>query len=212
MTEWVSWHLITGPLQLGQDRLQPSAFGDEDVDRADTIHLLFEASGLDLKIEDCFWDVDAVYVPSFSAEPDVGQPGSSVKPFPVGLCCGGREPSAAPSHDLMDQEHPRSGVVLADDVLCETRCLLGRRPGAERLAHGDDVVVDGLRQPDHSQRVAVAGEECGKIARGGVGVVAADGVQDVDAVGRQSISRGLQGVQRPRQPSRARPGRLHWSA
>ena len=94
----------------------------------------------------------------------------------------------------MDEQHPRSGVVFTDDVLCETRCLLGRRPGAKRLAHRDDVVVDGLGQPNHCQRVAVPGQECGKVGRGGIGVVAADGVQDVDAVGSQPVSRGLQGV------------------
>ena len=69
-----------------------------------------------------------MYLPSFSAEADIRQPSSSVKPFSVGLCS---QPPAVPSHNLMHEEHPRSGVVLADDVLCETRCLLGRRPGAK---------------------------------------------------------------------------------
>ena len=47
------------------------------------------------------------------------------------------------------------GVVLGDDVRGEPRALLGRGPGAERLPDRDDVVVDGLGQPDHGQVVVV---------------------------------------------------------
>jgi hypothetical protein len=47
---------------------------------------------------------------------------------------------------------------------------------------GIDVVVDRLGQADDGERVVVLREEGGEVGRGGVGVVAADGVQHVDAV------------------------------
>ena len=64
----------------------------------------------------------------------------------------------------------------------------------EALADRDDVVVDGLRQPDDGQVVVVLLQVGREVGGGGVGVVAADGVQDVHAVGRQLVGGHLQRV------------------
>ena len=82
----------------------------------------------------------------------------------------------------MDDEHARVGVVLGDDVGEVARALLGGGPGAEALADRIDVVVDGLGQADDGEVVVVSLEEGGEIGGGGVGVVAADGVEHVHAV------------------------------
>ena len=84
--------------------------------------------------------------------------------------------------------------MFADDVLCETRGLLRGCPGAKRLAYRNDVVVDGLGEPDNGQLVTIAGEERREIGRSGIGVVATDGVQHIDTVGGELVGRRLQWV------------------
>ena len=65
---------------------------------------------------------------------------------------GGRgQPAAVPAHHLVDDQHPRVGRMLGDDVAGEQGALLGGGPRAERLLDRHDVVVDGLGQADHRQ-------------------------------------------------------------
>lgn len=59
---------------------------------------------------------------------------------------------------------------------------------------GVDVVVDGLRQTDDGERVAVIGKVGGEICGGRVRVVPADGVQDRDAVAGELLCCALQRV------------------
>ena len=58
----------------------------------------------------------------------------------------------------------------------------GGGPRAEALADRIDVVVDRLGQADDGEGVFVFQEERREIRRGGVGVVAADGVEHIHAV------------------------------
>ena len=124
-------------------------------------------------------------------------PGSQVlgvQPGPVVPGRGGSQPAAAAPHHLVHDQHPGAGVVLAHDVPGEDCALLGRGRGAERLLDREDVVVDRLGQADDHQRVALASEEGGQVRCRGVGVVPADGVQDVDAVLGEPIGGHLQRV------------------
>jgi hypothetical protein len=75
-----------------------------------------------------------------------------------------------------------AGVVLGHDVGEEFCALFGGGPCAECLPDREDVVVDGFRQADHGQRVVVFLQVGGEVGGGGVGVVAADGVEDIHAV------------------------------
>ena len=84
--------------------------------------------------------------------------------------------------------------MLADDVEGEAGALLGGGPGAQGLADRDDVVVDGLGQADDGELVVVLVEVGGQVRCGGVGVVAADCVQDVDAVLAQLLGGKLQAL------------------
>jgi hypothetical protein len=84
--------------------------------------------------------------------------------------------------------------VLGDDVPREDRSLLGGGRSAEALPHRDDVVVDRLGQPDDGQLLPALVQEVRQVGRGGVGVVAADGVQDVDPVPGQPVAGHLQRV------------------
>src|SRR5207344_704647 len=122
MTEWISRDLFAGPLHLGQDRVHSRALGDEEVDRANPVHRLVETLGLRLKIENRLRDIDAMDLPGLPTEANLWQPGSSIQPLSVRLCRGGSQPAAVSSHDLVNEQHPRSRVVLADDMLCETGC------------------------------------------------------------------------------------------
>ena len=76
----------------------------------------------------------------------------------------------------------------------KTRACSAARPRAERLLDRHDVVVDRLRQADHGEVVVVAREVRGEVGGGRVGVVAADGVQHVDAVLDELLRRDLQRV------------------
>ena len=55
------------------------------------------------------------------------------------------------------------------------------------MADGEHIVIDGFRQANNGQAVIVFRQECGKVGGSGVGVVAADGVQDVHAVFNQLV-------------------------
>ena len=86
------------------------------------------------------------------------------------------------AHDFVHDQRLRRGALLVADVIEEAGADFGGRPGAERLADRHDVVVDGLRQADDREVVAVRAEIGGKVGRRRVGVVAADSVEDGDAV------------------------------
>lgn len=107
---------------------------------------------------------------------------------------GGGEPAAVSAHDFVDDEHAGVGVVFGDDVLEEDGALLGGGPGAEALFDGVDVVVDGLGKADDGEGVAIFGEVCGEVGGGGVGVVATDGMEDVDVVAGELFGGDVEGV------------------
>ena len=100
---------------------------------------------------------------------------------------GRREPAAVAAHDFVDDEHARVGVVLGHHVGEEMRAFFGRRPCAEALADRDHVVVNRLGQADDGEIVIVRLEKFRKVGRGGVRVVAANGVQHVHAVLHQLV-------------------------
>ena len=78
---------------------------------------------------------------------------------------------------------------LRADILKELRTLLRRGPRAERLRDREDVVVDRLREADDGELVALLLEEGREVGRGGVGVVAANRVEDLDAVADELVGR-----------------------
>ena len=84
--------------------------------------------------------------------------------------------------------------MLGDDVAGVERALLGGGPRTERLPDRHHVVVDGLGQPDDGELIAVAAQICREVGCGAVGVVAADRVQDVDAVAAQLLGRDVKRV------------------
>ena len=120
--------------------------------------------------------------------------GELLEDFAVGDRCGGGEPAAVAAHDLVDDEHARVGAVLGDDVGEVLCAVFGGGPGAEALLDGVDVVVDRLGEADDGEVVVVLLEEGGEVGRGGVRVVAADGVEDVHAVLDELVGRDLLGV------------------
>ena len=194
MAEGVALDLLAGRLQLGDDLGDAGALGQEDVDVALLVHDGLEALGLGRQVQLHLGQEDGVDVPALAGQAQGGRPLLGLQQLVVAAGGLGGEVAAVAAHALVDDEHARVGAVLADDVEGEAGALLGGGPGAQGLADRDDVVVDGLGQADDGELVVVLVEVGGQVRGGGVGVVAADGVQDVDAVLAQLLGGELQGV------------------
>jgi len=187
--EGVARHLLPAGLQLGHDGRHAGALTDEQVHVVHSVHDRLQALRLRRKIDRHLGNEDAVDFQVGAGEPEAGDEFLAVEELAVGRGRRRGEPAAVAAHDLVDDEHARVGIVLGHDVAEIARPLFGRRPGAERLADGIDVVVDRLGQADDGESVVVLREEGGEVGRGGVGVVAADGVQHVHAVLHQLVGR-----------------------
>ena len=194
MAEGVALDLLARGLLLGDDLVDPGALGEEDVDVADLVHDAAQPLGLPVDVDGQLGQVDGVDVPPFLGQAEGGRPLLLDDPRVVVLGGLGGQVTAVAAHDLVDDEHPGVGPVLADDVLGESRGLLGRGPGAQGLTDGNDVVVDRLGEP-HDRQVVVVLLEVGREVGGcRVGVVAADRVEHVHAVGAQALGCDLEGI------------------
>ena len=194
VAEGVALDLLAGGLHLRDDLGDAGALGQEDVDVALLVHDGLEALGLGGDVELHLGDEDGVDVPALLGQAEGGGPLLGLEQVVVAAGGLGGEVAAVAAHALVDDEHAGVGAVLADDVEGEAGALVGRGPGAQGLADRDDVVVDGLGQTDDGELVVVLVEVGGQVGGGGVGVVATDGVQDVDAVLAQLLGGELQGV------------------
>ncbi len=194
MPERVPLDLLAARLQLGHDVRDAGPLGDEQIDAADLVHDRLEPHGLRLQVDRDLGDVDAVDRPALPRQPDGGHPLLRGVPRLVVARRRRSQPAAASAHDLVNDEHPRVGAVLGQHVLGELRGLLGCGDGAEGLTNRDDVVVDRLGQAHDGELVALLVQVCREVGRRRVGVVAADGVQHVDAVSLQPFRRHVQRV------------------
>ena len=62
-------------------------------------------------------------------QPDSGEPFFAVKELAVFQRGGGGEPATVATHDFVDDQHARVGVVLRDDILKITGTLFSGGPG-----------------------------------------------------------------------------------
>jgi hypothetical protein len=182
VAERVAVHRGAASGHLGDDAVEAGALADEDVHVALLLHDGLESLGLGLDVEGHLGQVDRVDGVAALGDAEARDPGLGGEALLVFLRRGGGEPAAIAAHDLVHDEHARAGTELGDDVGKELRALLGGSDGAEALANRDDIVVDRLRQADNLERVVVLLEIGGEIGGRGVGVVTADGVEDVDTV------------------------------
>ncbi len=194
VTEGVARDLFAVGLELSDDLFDTRALGKEDVHAVDVVHDLAQALGLRLEVDGHLRHVDRVDLVLLLVEGEARTEGLAVEHLAVLLGSGGGQPAAVPAHDLVDDEHARVGAVLGDHVGEVTRPLLSRGPGAEALPDGHHVVVDGLGQTDHRELIVVLLEVGGEVGSGGVGVVAANRVQHVDAVLGQALGGDLERI------------------
>ena len=194
MAEGVTLDLATGSLDLRDDLGDASALGQEDVDVALLVHDRLEALGLGVQVDLHLGQEDGVDVPTLLRQADRGHPLLGLEPLVVALRTGGGQPPAVAAHDLVDDEHAGVGAVLADDVLGVLRHLFSGGPRAQGLADRHHVVVDGLGQAHDGQVVVVLLQVGSKVGSRRVGVVATDGMQDIDAVSAQLLGSLLQRI------------------
>mmetsp|Transcript_25651 Transcript_25651/g.71701 ORF Transcript_25651/g.71701 Transcript_25651/m.71701 type:complete len:254 (-) Transcript_25651:741-1502(-) len=109
----------------------------------------------------------------------------------VGSAC--REEAGIAPHAFVEDEHARVGGGLADDVGEEDGSLSCCGVSTEGLLDRDDVVVDGLGHADDRDLAPVLLQQVlGKDRGLGVGVVPADGVDNVDIVSQQRLGCDLE--------------------
>ena len=89
----------------------------------------------------------------------------------------------------MDDEHSGVGSGFGNNIAEITCALLGRRPGPQGLPDGEDIIVHRLRQTDDGEPVIVPRQKGREIGRGSVGVIAPNGVKNVNAILHQLIRR-----------------------
>ena len=192
--ESVAGNFLALCLHFGDDGLYARALGDEDVHAVVFVHDFFQARGFLGDVELHLGNVDGVDVAAHFREPEpVGEFALREKLAVLGGGRGGEPPAVAP-HDFVDYQHARVGAVFGYDVTEEFCALFGGSPRAEALAYRVDVVVYGLGQPDYGELVIVFFQEFRKIRGGGIGVVPADGVEDVNLVLYELVGGDLLGV------------------
>mmetsp|Transcript_34922 Transcript_34922/g.104175 ORF Transcript_34922/g.104175 Transcript_34922/m.104175 type:complete len:238 (+) Transcript_34922:1193-1906(+) len=118
----------------------------------------------------------------------------SLELLAIRLGSGGRQVSTVPSHHLVEDEHAGVGGRFRHNVLEKEGALIGGGISPEGLFDGDDVVVDRLGHANDNNLSAVLLEDVlGQLGRLSVGVVSADGVDDVDVVSEELLGGSLEG-------------------
>ena len=194
VAEGVALDLATGSLDLRDDLGDASALRQEDVDVALLVHDRLEALGLGVQIDLHLGHEDGVDVPTLLRQADRGHPLLGLEPLVVAVRTRSGQPPAVAAHDLVDDEHAGVGAMLTDNVLGVLRHLFGGGPSAEGLTDRHHVVVDGLGQAHDGQVVVVLLQVGSKVGGRRIGVVATDGVQDINAVGAQLLGSLLQRI------------------
>ena len=187
VAERIARHFLSLGLHFGHDGFDAGAFGNENVDAVDFVHDRAQTFGFGGEVDFHLRDEHAMDLKRVAVKADGGQPFGAVEQLAVFQCGGGGEPAATAAHHFMDDQHARVGVVFGDDVPEVACALFGSRPGAQRLLDREHIVVDGFGQADNGQAVVVFRQKGGKIGGGGIGVVAADGMENIDAIFDQLV-------------------------
>ena len=194
VAECVALDLFAGCFALCHDGVEASAFGDEERHVAALVHDPAQAVCLGFQIEGHFRQVNAVDVLHRRVHHQLLDIFIVLGTLDVLARRGRCQPPAMPAHDLVDDKGPRCGTLFIADMVEEMGADLRSRPGAQGLPDRHDVVVDRFRQADHGQVVTIAGEVCGEVRGRRVGVVAANGVENGDAIFRKAVGCDLQRV------------------
>ena len=168
------------------------AFAKENVYAVVLVHLRIEAFDLRFHVDLHFRHPDGIDIPAKLVEECVGEPVILVEALMIIVGGAGREPAAVATHDLVDDELARTRGVFVRDVAEEACALVSGGPGPESLFDRVDVVVDRLRETDDGELVAVLVKVVGEISGRSVGIVSADGVEDVDLVRLKALSCDLE--------------------
>ena len=194
MAKGIAGDLLAVLLHLGDNVLDAGALGKEDVDTALLIHDLLETGTLTLNINGKLRDPDGMDIARLCTGGEGRHKGLLLQSLAVVLGGGGGQVTTVTAHDLMQDQHAGIGGTLRHNILKEEGTLLSGRVGTKGLVDGEDVVVDGLGHADDDDFAAVLLEQIlGQFGGLGVGIVAADGVDDIDLVLEELLGGNLQG-------------------
>ena len=194
MAESVAGNDLAALLHLLDDVGDAGTLGYEDVDAVKLVHDLVEALGFGLEIDAGLGNVNGVDVLTAEREIESGEELRAAQHLTVVLSRLVGKPTAVAAHNLVNRESARIGAVLLNDIHEELRALFGGRPGAEGLLNRIYVIVDRLGKTDDDKRIVVGREISREIGSRRVGIVTADGVEDVNAVLDELIGRDLERI------------------
>ena len=194
MAKGIAGDLLPVLLHLGNNVLDAGSLGKEDVDAALLVHDLLETGTLALNVDGKLRDPNGMDIAGLGTGGEGRHKGLLLQSLAVVLGGGGGQVTTVTSHDLMEDQHAGIGGTLRHNILKEEGTLLSGRVGAKGLVDGKDVVVDGLGHADDDDRAAVLLEQIlGQLGGLGVGVVTADGVDDIDLILEELLGGNLKG-------------------
>lgn len=155
MSESVAGNLLALCLHFGDNRLNARALGDKDVYAVVLVHDFFEAFRFLGDVDFHFGNEHCVDVAARFCESETVGVFAAVEHFAVFRRSRRSKPAAVAPHYFVDNKHARVCAAFADDVLEELCALFRRRPRAEALANGIDVVVNRLGKPDDGEFVVI---------------------------------------------------------
>lgn len=186
--------LLARLLELRHNILDARTLAHEDIDTALFIHHLLEAGTLALDIDGELRDPNGMDVARLGCGGEGRHKGLLLEGLAVVLGSGGGQVSAVASHNLMKNEHARVGGTLGHYILKEDGTLLSGSVGTKGLVDGKDVIVNGLGHADDGDLSAVLLKEVlGQLSGLGVGIITANGVDDVHFVLKELLRRNLEG-------------------
>mmetsp|Transcript_28447 Transcript_28447/g.60328 ORF Transcript_28447/g.60328 Transcript_28447/m.60328 type:complete len:259 (+) Transcript_28447:457-1233(+) len=109
VAECIPRHLLAFRLELLHNVVHACTLGDEDVHAVILIHNCLQALGFRLNVDVHLGEVDCVHCKPLLVHEELGQEIAVVKLLHVLVGSCGCEPTAIPTHDLVDDEHARVG-------------------------------------------------------------------------------------------------------
>mmetsp|Transcript_12524 Transcript_12524/g.22488 ORF Transcript_12524/g.22488 Transcript_12524/m.22488 type:complete len:329 (+) Transcript_12524:447-1433(+) len=184
MTKGVARDLFAVGFHVLDNFCNASSFTEKDIDTPVLVHEFLQARTFRRHVELNFGDPNGMNVTGLlvAGEERTGEL-LLRELFTVIICRLGGEVSTVSSHDFVQNEHPRIGSALADNIFKIEGTLSGRSVGTKGLGNRDHVIVNSFgHSDDNDTSVVLIQKELGKDSSLCVGIVSSNRMNDIDSV------------------------------